>query len=190
MNPALAGAGQGGLRYLRQRRNDAGAGAGCDAQKRSSGARPRCACTPGDPCLYGAIREQMDALDSRRHPLRRAPPACPAFCGAAAALNAEYTLPGVSQSCHHHPHGGPHPGARGRAAWPAWPSHGATMVHFPVHWSGGQSADRAFAGGLHRGDPRRRGLQGHLAGAKDRATAPWAPWPPVPRADTTLPKPR
>ena len=37
----------------------------------------------GDPCLYGAIREQMDRLD---------------FSGAAAALQAEYTLPGISQS--------------------------------------------------------------------------------------------
>lgn len=51
----------------------------------------------GDPCLYGAIREQMDALDS----LGIAYEVCPgvsSFCGAAAALKAEYTLPGVSQS--------------------------------------------------------------------------------------------
>ncbi|MGN1417055.1 MAG: precorrin-4 C(11)-methyltransferase [Oscillospiraceae bacterium] len=51
----------------------------------------------GDPCLYGAIREQTDALDS----LGIAYEICPgvsSFCGAAAALKAEYTLPGVSQS--------------------------------------------------------------------------------------------
>lgn len=51
----------------------------------------------GDPCLYGAIREQLDALDS----LGIAYEICPgvsSFCGAAAALKAEYTLPGVSQS--------------------------------------------------------------------------------------------
>lgn len=51
----------------------------------------------GDPCLYGAIREQMDELKK----LDIAYEVCPgvsSFCGAAAALNAEYTLPGVSQS--------------------------------------------------------------------------------------------
>ena len=51
----------------------------------------------GDPCLYGAIREQMDALDR----MGIAYDVCPgvsSFCGAAAALNLEYTLPEVSQS--------------------------------------------------------------------------------------------
>ena len=51
----------------------------------------------GDPCLYGAIREQMDALDKREI----AYDVCPgvsSFCGAAAALKTEYTLPNVSQS--------------------------------------------------------------------------------------------
>ncbi len=51
----------------------------------------------GDPCIYGAIREQMDALDK----LGISYQSCPgvsAFCGAASALNLEYTLPDVSQS--------------------------------------------------------------------------------------------
>ena len=66
----------------------------------------------GDPCLYGAIREQMDALDALGIPYDDTP-GVSSFCGAAAAaLRAEYTLPGVSQSGHHHPHGGAHPGAR------------------------------------------------------------------------------
>lgn len=51
----------------------------------------------GDACLYGAIREQMDALDSEKI-LYDDVPGVSSFCGAAAALNAEYTLPGVSQS--------------------------------------------------------------------------------------------
>ena len=51
----------------------------------------------GDPCLYGAIREQMDALDSRGIPYDDTP-GVSSFCGAAAALGAEYTLPDVSQS--------------------------------------------------------------------------------------------
>jgi precorrin-4/cobalt-precorrin-4 C11-methyltransferase len=51
----------------------------------------------GDPSLYGAVREQMDELD--RLGIRY--DVCPgvsAFGGAAAALKAEYTLPGVSQT--------------------------------------------------------------------------------------------
>lgn len=51
----------------------------------------------GDPCLYGAIREQMDELD-RLGILWDDTPGVSSFCGAAAALGAEYTLPGVSQT--------------------------------------------------------------------------------------------
>ena len=51
----------------------------------------------GDPCIYGAIREQMDILDEKGI----AYDSCPgvsSFCGAASALNLEYTLPEISQS--------------------------------------------------------------------------------------------
>ena len=51
----------------------------------------------GDPCLYGAIREQMDALEAQGIPYEVCP-GVSSFCGAAAALGAEYTLPGISQS--------------------------------------------------------------------------------------------
>lgn len=51
----------------------------------------------GDPCVYGAIREQMDALDALGITYDDTP-GVSSFCGAAAALQAEYTLPGVSQS--------------------------------------------------------------------------------------------
>lgn len=51
----------------------------------------------GDPSLYGAIREQMEKL-SEREIRYEVCPGVSSFCGAAAALNAEYTLPGVSQS--------------------------------------------------------------------------------------------
>ena len=44
----------------------------------------------GDPCLYGAIREQMDLLDARGVAYDVAP-GVSSFCGAAAALKAEYT---------------------------------------------------------------------------------------------------
>lgn len=51
----------------------------------------------GDPSVYGAIREQMDELDT----LGIAYESCPgvsACFGAAASLNLEYTLPDISQS--------------------------------------------------------------------------------------------
>lgn len=51
----------------------------------------------GEPSIYGAVREQMDALDA----LGIAYESCPgvsACFGAAASLNLEYTLPGISQS--------------------------------------------------------------------------------------------
>ncbi|MGN0587196.1 MAG: precorrin-4 C(11)-methyltransferase [Oscillospiraceae bacterium] len=51
----------------------------------------------GDPSLYGAIREQMDKLDSLGIEYNVCP-GVSSFCGAAAALKAEYTLPEVSQS--------------------------------------------------------------------------------------------
>ena len=51
----------------------------------------------GDPCLYGAIREQMDALDEMGIPYDDTP-GVSSFCGAAAAACAEYTLPDVSQT--------------------------------------------------------------------------------------------
>ncbi len=51
----------------------------------------------GDPSLYGAIREQMDALSARGVAFDVTPGVSSLF-GAAAALEAEFTLPGVSQS--------------------------------------------------------------------------------------------
>ncbi len=51
----------------------------------------------GDPCLYGAIREQMDLLDAEKIEYDYCP-GVSSFCGAASALNLEYTLPDISQS--------------------------------------------------------------------------------------------
>lgn len=51
----------------------------------------------GDPCIYGAIREQMDVLDEKGWKYDYCP-GVSAFCGAASALNLEYTLPDISQS--------------------------------------------------------------------------------------------
>ncbi len=51
----------------------------------------------GDPSIYGAIREQMDMLLQRGIEYCVVP-GVSSFCGAAAALKAEYTLPGVCQT--------------------------------------------------------------------------------------------
>jgi len=51
----------------------------------------------GDPCLYGAIREQMDLLEEKGISYDFCP-GVSSFSGAASALDLEYTLPDVSQS--------------------------------------------------------------------------------------------
>ncbi len=51
----------------------------------------------GDPSIFGAVREQMDALDALHIPYEVIP-GVSSFLGAAASLKKEYTLPGVSQT--------------------------------------------------------------------------------------------
>ena len=51
----------------------------------------------GDPSLYGAIKEQIDILTEKGIAYKIIP-GVSSFAGAAAALGAEYTLPGVSQT--------------------------------------------------------------------------------------------
>lgn len=82
----------------------------------------------GDPCLYGAVREQMDVLDREGIPYESTP-GVSSFCGAAAALDAEYTLPGVSQSVIITRLAGRTPVPE-RESLAALATHGATMVIF------------------------------------------------------------
>ena len=51
----------------------------------------------GEPSIYGAVREQMDELDRLGISYESCPGVSACF-GAAASLNLEYTLPGISQS--------------------------------------------------------------------------------------------
>lgn len=51
----------------------------------------------GDPSIYGAVREQIDLLEQEGVSYESCP-GVSSLCGAAAALNLEYTLPDVSQS--------------------------------------------------------------------------------------------
>ena len=82
----------------------------------------------GDPCVYGAVKEQMDALDALGIPWDDTP-GVSSFCGAAAALGAEYTLPGVSQSVIITRLAGRTP-VPGRESLASLASHGASMVIF------------------------------------------------------------
>ena len=82
----------------------------------------------GDPCLYGAIREQMDALGKLGIPYDLIP-GVSSFCGAAAAAEVEYTLPGVSQSVIITRMAGRTPVPE-RESVAALASHGASMVIF------------------------------------------------------------
>ena len=99
----------------------------------------------GDPSIYGAIREQMDELDRRGIPYEVVP-GVSALNGAAAALKAEYTLPGVSQTVII-------TRAEGRTPVPAreqiasLAAHGATMAIFLSAGLLGQLVENLLAGG-------------------------------------------
>ncbi|MBR2764957.1 MAG: precorrin-4 C(11)-methyltransferase [Blautia sp.] len=82
----------------------------------------------GDPCLYGAIREQMDRLGELGIPYDDTP-GVSSFCGAAASLGEEYTLPGVSQSVIITRMAGRTPVPE-REALASLAAHGASMVIF------------------------------------------------------------
>ena len=104
----------------------------------------------GDPSLYGAIREQMDAMRERGIPFD-VTPGVSSLCGAAAALPAEYTLPGVSQSLIITRMAGrtpvPEGGALCRLAAP-----GASMALFLSAGMLRQVAEELLAGGAYRPD--------------------------------------
>ncbi len=103
----------------------------------------------GDPCLYGAIREQMDVLEQEQIPYEYCP-GVSSFCGAAAALNLEYTLPGVSQSVIITRMAGrtPVPEKEEIASFAA---HGATMVIFLSAGMPERLTERLLLGG-YQGD--------------------------------------
>ena len=82
----------------------------------------------GDPCIYGAIREQMDILEQERIPFDYTP-GVSSFCGAASALDMEYTLPGISQSVIITRMAGRTPMPAGESI-ESFAGHGATMVIF------------------------------------------------------------
>ena len=82
----------------------------------------------GDPCIYGAIREQMDELDDRGISYEICP-GVSSFCGAASAMKMEYTLPKVTQSVIITRMAGRTPVPE-RESIASFAAHGATMVIF------------------------------------------------------------
>lgn len=105
----------------------------------------------GDPCIYGAIREQMDILDEKNMNYISVP-GVSSFIGAAAALNAEYTLPEVSQTVIL-------TRMAGRTAVPEkeeiskLAAHGATMVVFLTSTMLKELSDRLIQGGYAADSP-------------------------------------
>lgn len=105
----------------------------------------------GDPSIYGAIREQMDLLDEYGIQYD-VTPGVSSFCGAAAALNMEYTLPGITQSVII-------TRMEGRTKVPAKESvealaaHEATMVFFLSAGDTWKLSERLMSGGLSGNTP-------------------------------------
>ncbi len=105
----------------------------------------------GDPCIYGAIREQMDILD-RENLEYVSVPGVSSFIGAAAALNAEYTLPGVSQTVILTRMAGRTPVPE-KEEISKLAAHGATMVVFLTSTMLAELSERLIAGGYDADSP-------------------------------------
>ena len=105
----------------------------------------------GDPCLYGAIREQMDVLEERGIPYDYCP-GVTSFCGAASALNLEYTLPDVSQSVIITRMAGRTPVPE-KESIESFAAHQATMVVFLSTGMLRELSDRLIAGGYKADTP-------------------------------------
>lgn len=103
----------------------------------------------GDQSVYGAVKEQMDGLDDLGIPYESCPGVSACF-GAAAALDLEYTLPGLSQSLIITRMEGRTP-VPGKESIESFASHRASMA---IYLSAGrieELKDRLIAGGY---DPK------------------------------------
>ena len=105
----------------------------------------------GDPCLYGAIREQMDRLEEKGISYDICP-GVSSFCGAAAALQAEYTLPDVSQSVVITRMAGRTPVPE-KESIETWAAHQSTMVIFLSMGLLQELEKRLTAGGYKKDTP-------------------------------------
>lgn len=105
----------------------------------------------GDPCLYGAIREQMDVLDEKGMEYDSTP-GVSSFCGAASALDLEYTLPDVSQSVIITRMAGRTP-VPDKESIESFAAHQATMVVFLSTTMLDELSERLIAGGYSADTP-------------------------------------
>ena len=105
----------------------------------------------GDPCLYGAIREQMDVLDEKKIAYDSTP-GVSSFCGAASALDLEYTLPDVSQSVIITRMAGRTP-VPAKESIESFAAHQATMVVFLSTTMLEELSERLIAGGYDKDTP-------------------------------------
>ena len=104
----------------------------------------------GDPCLYGAAREQMDALDRRGIPWGRDPGGVLLLRGSGGPGGGVHPARGEPDR-YHHPHGGPDLRAGGggdRLPGPARGHHG----HLPLRRDAGGTVCPADGGGGYRSD--------------------------------------
>ncbi len=105
----------------------------------------------GDPCLYGAIREQMDPMDEEGIQYDYTP-GVSSFCGAASALDLEYTLPNVSQSVVITRMAGRTPVPE-KESIESFAAHHATMVIFLSTGMLEELSERLIAGGYEPDTP-------------------------------------
>ena len=105
----------------------------------------------GAPCLYGAIREQMDVLDEKGIEYDSTP-GVSSFCGAASALDLEYTLPDVSQSVIITRMAGRTP-VPTKESIESFAAHQATMVVFLSTTMLEELSERLIAGGYSADTP-------------------------------------
>lgn len=105
----------------------------------------------GEPSIYGAIREQMDALEERGIAYECCPGVSACF-GAAASLGLEYTLPEVSQSLIITRMAG-RTGVPEKESIESFAAHGASMA---IYLSAGMLEElsrRLIAGGYEKDTP-------------------------------------
>jgi precorrin-4/cobalt-precorrin-4 C11-methyltransferase len=131
----------------------------------------------GDPSIYGAIREQTDLLDDCGIAYEVVPGVSSLF-GAAAALKAEFTLPGVSQTVIITRMAGRTPVPE-KEEISLLAAHQATMAIFLSTGLLEPLKERLLAGG-YRKDTRRQSCIKQPGPTKRYSGAPWTPfrrWP-------------
>ena len=105
----------------------------------------------GEPSIYGAVREQMDILNEKGISYESCPGVSACF-GAAASLNLEYTLPGISQSLIITRMAGKTPVPE-RESIESFAAHGASMAIYLSTGRLGELTERLVTGGYPADTP-------------------------------------